>query len=213
MAMKRSPTVVSAWIGGTALIVATLVTVLWPPDGKERSLSESAQSDAQTKTLFEGFVLDSRFFPSGWMGDGKYGTRYLSVQPVSTDVYGEQKMALRIVYSFGPEGWAGLYWQYPDGNWGEQPGLSLIGARQISFLARGTAGGEVVEFKAGGIRGHFSDSFEKSLGKVALTQDWKTYRIDLEGEDLGSVIGGFAWSAPATPNTPLSFWLADLQVR
>lgn len=213
MARRTSTAVRAAWIGAAALIVATLITVLWSRVTDPETQPETAPQSGEAGRSFEPFVLDSRFFPSGWMGDGKYGEKHLTLESVSSDVNGEQKIALRVEYLPGPEGWAGVYWQHPDGNWGGQPGLSLVGAREIVFLARGVNGGEVVEFKSGGIRGQYSDSFEKSLGKMSLTKEWKTYRIDLQGEALSNVIGAFAWVAPATEGQPLSFWLADLQVR
>ncbi len=213
MARRTTATVLAAWIGAGALIVATVLTVLWPRTTDNQSRLETPAQSGESESSFEAFVLDSRFFPSGWMGDGKYGDKHLTIAPVSSTISGEQMIALQVEYSPGPEGWAGVYWQYPDGNWGEQPGISLVGAGEITFLARGANGGEVVEFKSGGIHGQYSDSFEKSLGNVALTKEWKTYSIDLRGESLTSVIGVFAWIAPAATGEPVSFWLADLQVR
>ena len=213
MASRTSAAVKAAWIGAAALIVTTLVTLLWPRGANDKTHIEAETQAAQPASSFEAFVLNSRFAPSGWMGDGKHGEQYLKLEPGSTDINGEQKIALRVEYSPGPDRWAGVYWQHPDGNWGQQPGLSLVGAREIAFLARGARGGEVVEFQSGGIRGEYSDSFEKSLGQVALTKEWKAYRIDLQGETLSNVIGAFAWVAPAPEGQPLEFWLADLQVR
>jgi len=222
MGRKSSPTVRAALITGAAVIIGAFITGWWsldPKDGVRSTpttsgkVSQTSAATQESRPLFNSIVLDSRFFPSGWIGDGKHGTKYLSLEPKNTDINGESRIALRIVYSAGPEGWAGVYWQYPDGNWGGQPGLSFVGAREITFLARGVNGSEVVEFKSGGIRGQYSDSFEVSLGKVALTKEWKNYRIDLQGKDLSSVIGAFAWVAPAARGGDLSFWLADMQVR
>jgi hypothetical protein len=158
------------------------------------------------------FPLDSKFFPSGWMGDGRQGTKYLVLTFVSADVNGENRIVNRIDYSPGPDGWAGVYWQYPNGNWGTHPGMSLAGASAISFLARGENGGEVVEFKSGGIQGAHSDSYERSLGKVSLERSWTAYQIPLAGQDLSNVIGAFALSAPAPP-TRMTFYIANLEVR
>jgi hypothetical protein len=160
------------------------------------------------------FPLETQFFPSGWMGDGVSGTIYLSVRKIAISSDTTAALALEIRYSEGPKGWAGMYWQYPDGNWGDQPGKSLVGARGISFKARGERGGEIVEFKSGGIRDRrYADTYEVSLGAVALTASWKEYRIDLSQEDLSSVIGAFAWSASSADNNgELHFYLADLVV-
>jgi hypothetical protein len=161
------------------------------------------------------FPLETQFFPSGWMGDGESGTTFISLARKPMPVNGESKIVVEIHYRKGPKGGAGIYWQYPDGNWGDQPGKSLVGARAISFSARGDRGGELVELKSDGIRGkRYQDSFEKSLGVVVLDQRWKQYMIDLSQADLSSVIGAFAWSASAADNQGnLRFYLADLEVR
>jgi hypothetical protein len=147
------------------------------------------------------------------MGDGKYGTQYLSLTPMSMDVNGETKIALRVEYRRGPEGWAGVYWQCPDGNWGDRPGMAMIGASGIAFLARGEQGGEVVEFKSGGIKGVYRDSFERSTGQVALSSRWQPYLINLVGADLSSVIGAFAWAAPSPQGGHIVFFIAELEIQ
>jgi hypothetical protein len=161
------------------------------------------------------FPLESQFFLSGWIGDGESGTAYVSIVRKTMPVNGTSKVALEIRYRQGPKGWAGIYWQYPNGNWGDEPGKSLVGARAISFSARGDRGGELVEFKSGGLRDkRYRDSFEKSLGVVVLSDHWTQFVIDLSNVDLSSVIGSFAWSASAAENRgDLHFYLADLEVR
>lgn len=83
--------------------------------------------------------------------------------------------------------WAGIYWLYPDTNWGYFKGHEIIGAAQLNFWARGERGGEFVEFKIGGVN-HFphhdpkkySDSCDLlSTGIVALDKEWSQYSIDL----------------------------------
>ena len=73
----------------------------------------------------------------------------------------------------------------------------------------------MVEFKAGGIHDRtkrYKDSFEVSLGRIPLTREWQQHRINLEGKDLSSVIGGFCWvaSQPANPDG-LTFYLDDIR--
>ena len=148
--------------------------------------------------------VDTYFYPSGWMGDGEYGERYITFTR-SIDY-------IKITYTPGPERWAGIYWQYPDSNWGKQPGRSLIGARKLTFWAKGETGNEIVEFKTGGIRGRkYEDSFEKSLGRIKLSQSWKQYEIDLADLDLSNVIGAFTWVASRDANPDgLTFHLKDI---
>lgn len=161
------------------------------------------------------FPLETQFFPSGWMGDGESGKTYMSMNRKQMLVNGKSTIVSEFHYRKGPKGWAGIYWQYPDGNWGELPGKSLVGARAISFNARGERGGELVELKSGGIRGkRYQDSFEKSLGVVVLDKNWQSYVINLSQEDLSSVIGAFAWSASAADNQgDLHFYLADIDIQ
>ena len=98
---------------------------------------------AQESIVQSPFDLDKYFLPSGWMGDGTQGERYLSLnlvfrgRPRPKDVDG---LTTRIAYSTGPLRWAGIYWQYPESNWGAQPGRRVIGAKRISFWAAGETG-------------------------------------------------------------------------
>ena len=161
------------------------------------------------------FDLETQFYPSGWMGDGEFGTKYLSFRRERSMVDGKDVTIIRIEYRQGPKGWAGIYWQYPDGNWGKKPGKSLVGTKKISFYAKGERGGEIVEFKSGGISGdQYQDSFEKSLGKQRLSSTWTKYVIDLSKEDLSSVIGAFAWVAAGSDNSGHTiFYIANLMVE
>jgi len=146
------------------------------------------------------------------MGDGKQGTKYLSLnsifrghaRPQDTD-----GLCIRLQYYRGPEGWAAIYWQYPDGNWGEQAGRRITGATRVSFWASGETGREVVEFKAGGIRGKYRDTFEVSLGRITLSQQWKAYTIDLKGADTSSVIGAFCVVLVSDPLSPKAIIYLD----
>jgi hypothetical protein len=210
-----------AWIGllstavtAVAIVVAALIGRSQLHRIEQTSLSGEAlhEGKPEAETRFP-LAIGSEFSPSGWMGDGEHGTEYLSLSTGDAIIDGAVHTAMYFEYTRGPQGWAGVYWQYPDGNWGSQEGKDLTGAREITFWARGAVGGEVVEFKAGGIQGRFSDSFEKSLGQMALSPTWQQYHIDLTGLDLSCVIGAFAWSAPAPEAGTLRFSLAALMVR
>ncbi|MCX6565151.1 MAG: hypothetical protein NTW38_01790 [Candidatus Aminicenantes bacterium] len=160
------------------------------------------------------FQLDTQFYPSGWMGDGEYGTKYLTLaRKASPDMEGG--IYIEVKYSAGPNGSAGIYWLYPDKNWGNFPGKSLVGARAITFRAKGGRGGELIEFKSGGVRGKkYSDTYERSLDVIRLQPTWQEYRVDLSGADLSNVIGAFAWSASAADNNgEVHFYLGELTVR
>ncbi len=160
------------------------------------------------------FNLDTQFVPSGWMGDGEQGLSHLSVNNVMVNVNGTDKVAAQIEYRPGDKKWAGIYWLYPDKNWGDKPGKSLVGAGKITFWAKGEKGGEIVEFKSGGIRGKYSDTLEVSSGKIALSSTWQEYTLDLASQDLSNVIGAFAWIAAAPDNKgeDVTIYIADLVI-
>ena len=99
--------------------------------------------------------------------------------------------------SFDASGdFAGICWKNKPGNEGELPGddLSRAGYRRIAFWARGAAGGEAVEFRAGGlgnVKTRYKDSFDVSAGRLKLTPAWKEYGIYVSNADLSSVMTPF----------------------
>lgn len=158
--------------------------------------------------------ISADFVPSGWMGDAEEGEQHLEMTQTTVTIDGDGKVATCFAYTRGDKGWAGVYWLHPENNWGDHPGISLAGAEEIAFFARGKGGGEIVEFIAGGVSGgRHEDSFRATVGQVPLPSEWKAYSIDLTGQDLSSVIGGFAWSAPGAPGSALSFCVADIEIR
>lgn len=178
----------------------------------------SSQQPAQPRKgpmQAEPVYVDQMFIPSGYMGDGEK-PGFVQVRPVSGEKPRPGKddnLCIKVTYKPGPVGWAGVYWQYPAQNWGDQPGRSLRGKTKLVFWAAGLKGGEIVQFKAGGITGKkYHDSFEATIGSKALTKDWKEYVIDLSGKDLSSVIGAFAWVATGDANPGgLTFYLDDIR--
>jgi hypothetical protein len=143
----------------------------------------------------------THFSPSGYMGD--YGDVEI-VSNWSTNP-GKGEQCIKVTYAGkGLQGsnWAGVYWQDPEGNWGaiNGAGYNLTGAKKIKFLARGESGAEVVEFKAGGIAGKFPDSFRADGVIINLTPKWQEYEIDLTGNDLSTVVGGFLFTVSKTKN-------------
>jgi hypothetical protein len=156
----------------------------------------------------------NHFAPSGWMGD--YGDIRLDDHWVPKGAP-NTKPVVRITYTAeGKEnnGWAGLYWQNPPNNWGSRPGgFNLNGARRLVFKARGEKGGEVVdEFKVGGISGDYADSASASNGPVTLTKKWREYAIDLKGQELSSISGGFCWTMSREQNPDGAvFYLDDIR--
>lgn len=93
-------------------------------------------------------------------------------------------------------GFAGVCWKNELGNEGEAPGddLSKGRYRRIGFWARGAAGGEVAEFRAGGlgnVKTRYRETFDVSTGKIRLTSSWREYSIYVMDADLSSVMTPF----------------------
>ncbi len=142
---------------------------------------------------------DNHFIPSGWMGD--YGD--LGFNDQATDEVASGSTALKISYSGKKSqghGWTGIYWQSAANNWGSrQTGYDLTGFNKLVFKAKGAEGGEVItKVKVGGITTNaigemlpFADSLDKSYGPIKLTNEWEEYTVNLTGEDLSYVNGGF----------------------
>jgi hypothetical protein len=156
--------------------------------------------------------VEKGFVPSGWMGAGEKGKQYMQL----TLVTGENprpNVATKIHYQGGSIGWAGIYWQSPANNWGEKPVKSIKGATKVSFWAAGQKGGEIVEFKAGGVsRKACQDSFEVSLGHVALTKEWKRYEIPLRRDTTANLptFGAFAFVVEAIAGG-LAFYIDNIR--
>ena len=151
------------------------------------------------------------------MGDGEYGTKYITFEG-SCDINPHSApTCIKIKYTFGPQRWAGIYWQNKPDNWGDKQGnnYSKKGFSKVTFWAKGETGKEVVEFKSGGISNSskkYKDSYEETTGRLTLTKEWQQYEIDLEASDLSSVIGGFCWVASKDFNNQPSivFYIDDM---
>ncbi|AEE54584.1 hypothetical protein [Haliscomenobacter hydrossis] len=141
----------------------------------------------------------SKFTPSGWMGD----LTDIVFDADSKDKPHSGDFCMKISYSaLGSQGWAGIYWQYPEKNWGDNPiSLDLRAYTKLIFWVRGKKGGEKAEFFVGGITGIHPDSAKKkSTGLVTLATEWKKYEINLQDRDLSHVIGGFGWASAKDDN-------------
>lgn len=160
--------------------------------------------------------LANNFYPSGYMGDGegenRKGTDPIDLNDQWTQNCHSDPTCIRIVYHPTSNKWAGVYWQYPDSNWGDEPGRKILGAKKLVFWARGDRGNEVVSFKVGGInKKKYKDSLEKSLGPLKLATEWQYHEIDLSDADTSSIIGAFAWVASAKGNPDgLTFYLEGI---
>ncbi|MBT8049581.1 MAG: hypothetical protein KJO70_00170 [Gammaproteobacteria bacterium] len=127
--------------------------------------------------------------PTGWMG----GVDDLTLDGANTDNPAMGDAAIKIRYE-GRLGWAGIAWQHPANDWGDQDGgFNLEGAQALEFLARGAYGGEKVSFGVGllGNDRAFPDSSTTELKDVVLTDQWQRFVVPLEGKDLSRIKTGF----------------------
>jgi len=166
---------------------------------------------ANSQSIKAPFCMHGYFYPSGFMNDVK---QIEVVDPWKGNCHSGPSCT-KITYTPGEKAWAGVYWQYPDSNWGDKPGRKIEGAKKLIFWARGQNGGETLDFKAGGINQpdkKYQDSFERVLDHaVTLTTDWQLIEIDLTGADTSSVIGAFALIATKSANhQPITFYLDGL---
>lgn len=154
----------------------------------------------------EDIEISKRFYPSGWMGDYNKSIKY---DPASFDIIPKTGYSsIKIQYDPSQEntsGWAGIYWQYPENNWGfRSSGYDLNGYNKLSFWVCGKNGTENVEFKIGGVgindKHPYPDSMPQKGDKYILSKEWKKYTIDISKENLSHIIGGFMWAAHQSDN-------------
>jgi len=130
--------------------------------------------------------------PSGWMGS----IDSLSLDGAHADEIYAGSASVRLRYD-GEFGWAGIAWQHPVNNWGEQEGgYDLSGANYLELWARGEYGGERVKFGVGllGADVAYPDSGVISIDAVVLTSEWRRYRVPVKRLDLTSIKTGFVVS-------------------
>ena len=159
-----------------------------------------------TKNLAPLQVLDDYVY-SGFFGDiNRVKVERTSYQGKESDRFNYNPN--------GPEGYAGVYYQYPPNNWGDQPGKNLSGYNKVKFLVC-SPDGAAINFIVGGVADNtkeHKDSFKGVTGFKILTTEWEEMEIDLRNRDLSSVIGGFAWVANREYNSsPVSFYIADIR--
>jgi len=184
----------------------------------DATLSEEAPKTALPFYVYaDTNSLDNHFVPSGWM-PGQSTAQDVKLDASCKDAPQSGQTCVKVEYQNNSGvRWAGIYWQNPANNWGAIPnaGFNLQGATKLTFWAKGTNGGEVInEFKMGGISGgEYLDSDTAGIGPVKLTKDWQKYEIDLRGKDLSYVIGGFCWATNIDVNDPkgITFYLDEIR--
>ncbi|MBI4811440.1 MAG: OmpA family protein [Ignavibacteriales bacterium] len=118
-------------------------------------------------------LIGVKFTPSGWLGDGVEDKKYIQLDDEWKQNPHSPTVSLKVSYQPGLKEWGGVYWQNIHDNAGDKPGddFCKYSYRKLTFWARGEDGGEVVEFKAGGInvRGKsYKDSFDTFPSNINL---------------------------------------------
>ncbi|HEX7975412.1 MAG TPA: glycosyl hydrolase family 17 protein [Anaerolineales bacterium] len=184
------------------------------------NLSSPITAPTSSSTLVDVVYKDwpeavDGFVASGFMGD----IHNIQIDECYRADTAEGETSVHATFTpTGALGWGGVYWQYPDGNWGDNAkGKDLGAANKITFSARGAKGGERIKFFAGGIGDattpyHDSLRPEVSTGFILLGSDWQTYTINLRNQDLSHMIGGFGWSTDKCANPDgADFFLDNIQ--
>ena len=159
------------------------------------------QSEAIVYKVFDNYE------PTGYMGD----VDDVIILPKYKDATRPNSQPVKIAYIPGVKGWAGVYWQYPAGNWCKQKGknLSTIKPTKLSFWVKGHSGGEIVNFKIGQDCG---DSYVSPKITKTLTKNWEKVMVNLINADLSNMSGAFSWSIDTAENVgPVIFYLDEVQ--
>jgi len=193
-----------------SLATICLLSGLCP--GIQRAHAEDSPAATVAKLPFTIYAekgeANNHFIPSGWMGHAKS----LKMDEAWTNNPHAGKNCLRFDYLESAD-WAGIVWQDPANDWGDQPGgYNLTGAKKLTFWARGEKGGEVINFKFGvlGADKKYPDTDSGESGAIKLTKDWQAHAIDLTGKDLTRIKTGFGWTL-AGQGAPVTFYVDDIR--
>jgi exo-beta-1,3-glucanase (GH17 family) len=198
---------------GAEIDLDEVVYLSTPPDAIEGDVFPKP-SGTEFRVYTDYTALDNHYIPSNFMGDGAAGG-YLKLDQNWQDRPQSGNTSIKVDYSYGPQGWAGVYWTDPENNWGQRPGgYDLVGVRRLTFWARANTPNMQVEILIGGIgcsqsRMPFPDSVcGKISKKISLDSQWKQYTIDLTGtpRNWNRVLGGFGFST----NQQGTFFLDDI---
>ncbi|MEL7370592.1 MAG: glycoside hydrolase family 2 TIM barrel-domain containing protein [Myxococcota bacterium] len=164
------------------------------------------QPTAKSPSIALPLWVDGAFAPSGWMGDASAGGVKMNDCPARSDYCAGpcRKFEVRR----GTQGWSGVVWHHPEGNWkGDRPGIRIpASARFVTFKAWGARGQERVNFAVGNQE---VDGLEMSRS-IVLTSTPTSYRLDISGYTWSDIAYGFLWTAAPEADEVLQFYVADI---
>lgn len=198
------------------------------------------------------FLVSDYFAPSGAMGDGAtpgnvsinaascparapgargtcYSFQYLDTRPYETPTSQQT----------GVCNWAGLFLQYPAGNWGAEPGLKIPSAKlsRVRLSAAIAEGSELLTFQIGGIGtrpgdvppagacppadtepGPYFDQISSATAPQTVGTEWQRIEIPIvprytagDGVAIETLIGALAWSVSGTTTAlPKTIYVDDV---
>jgi len=158
--------------------------------------------------LYSGTGRGLPFVPSGWMGS----TGSMKLDMASADNPHTGSKCIKWDFK-ASDGWGGIAWQSPEGDWGDKPGgFDITGAKKLTVWAKGRSGGEQVSFAVGIIKPEkkYADTAIVDGGKHELTQSWQKFTVDLTGKDLKRIKTGLVMIV-AAHGQPVTIYLSDIQ--
>lgn len=150
------------------------------------------------------------FTPSGWMGS----TGNMKLEMASADDSHSGSKCIRWDYKAN-EGWGGIAWQSPEGDWGDKAGgYDLTGAKKLIVWAKGQNGREQVTFSLGIIKNDkkYFDTAIVNGEKHELSQSWQKFEIDLTGKDLTRIKTGLVMII-ASQGKAATVYLDDITIE
>lgn len=169
-------------------------------------------------------IVTDLFGPSGFMGrEGlKKEVDGITMDPEGCPERAPNAAGLCYAATFQPqeldmatgETWAGVFFQNPEQNWGEEPGVYIeAGATKIVFTAWAVHGGQKAVFLAGGI-GNLGTAHQDTFKvekEFTLTDEPTAYELDLSSSSYLEVLGGFGWVLKASSMDPIVIYMDDIR--
>jgi len=168
----------------------------------------------EPRTQFPVPVYEDSFEHMPWTPSGLMGnTKSFTLDGAWSDSVYEGSGAIRMHYT-GRRGWAGVVWQHPPNNWGDEDGgFDLTGAKALEFWVRGESGGEMASFGVGLLDKNtaYPDSVIVKTATIELGSEWKKFRIPFqEGDDLTSLKVGFVATLEGQ-RSPVTIYLDSIR--
>jgi hypothetical protein len=169
--------------------------------------------------------LDALAIPAGWMSGRGAPQPYISMSSRHGDCHSGGN-CMQFTYRSGGGFGAICWWPQSCGASGTPQAFNSVrngacgtnvltagglkAVRRLTLWAKGSRGGEAIEFKVGAK--DILPTPGRSLGTVNLTDVWTRYQINLDGVDMTNAIGLFFWVASDLDNPQgATFYLDEIK--